>query len=132
LDKILRTSKQLIKYGFVAVVGLVVDFGAVIFAKEVLNFHYLVAVCLGFILGLILTYILSNRYVFGQPKGSHRKIFILFGIIGLGGLAILNLLVWLLTSKLGINYIISKALATIFVFMWNFFARRALYHDDIP
>lgn len=130
LKKHRHTAKQFVRYGVVAGIGLVVDFGTVIFAKQVLQFYYLIAVCLGFILGLIFTYFFSNKYVFGQPKGNQRTIFVLFGVVGLVGLGILNLLMWIMVSGLGINYIIAKALATIVVFAWNFIARRALFHDD--
>lgn len=133
IDSLLHGSStfaQMFRYGFVAGFGLVVDFGTVIFTGEVLGFHYLLAATSGFLLGLIVTYYLSNKLVFGQPKGDKRKVFILFAVIGLIGLIILNLLMWLLTGGLGINYIISKALATIVVFMWNFFARKALYKAE--
>jgi putative flippase GtrA len=48
----------------------------------------------------------------------------------LGGLIILNVLVWLLTGKLGLNYILSKTIATVFVFLWNFYARNKLYQES--
>jgi putative flippase GtrA len=128
-----KTLHQLWRYGLFASAGLALDYGTLIFLKEVVGLYYLLAVCGGFIVGLIATYILSNKYVFGQPKGSHRLIFTLFGIIGIGGLAILSFLVWLLTGQLGINYVISKTIATLFVFLWNFFVRRKLFnHEDLP
>lgn len=132
LQKILHSSSthaQMFRYAFVAGFGLVADFGTVILTKQILHFHYLVAACAGFLLGLIITYYLSNLMVFGQPKGDKRKLFLIFGLIGLVGLGILNLLMWGLTGGLGINYIVSKALATIVVFAWNFFARKSLYKE---
>lgn len=123
------TQAQMFRYGFVAFFGLAIDFGAVIFTKEILHLHYLIAACGGFILGLIVTYILSNKLVFGAPKANRGKIFLLFSLIGLVGLAILNLLMWFFTGGLGINYIVSKGLATIVVFMWNFFARKSLFKE---
>lgn len=137
LEQLLKsqsTHAQMFRYAFVAGIGLVVDFAAVIFTKQVLEFHYLAAACTGFMLGLVVNYVLSNLLVFGAPKGDKRQLFILFAVIGLVGLGILNLLMWALTGGLGINYIVSKALATIVVFMWNFFARKSLYKDaeEIP
>jgi putative flippase GtrA len=132
LKELLRgnsTHAQMFRYAFVAGFGLVVDFGTVIFTKQILGFHYLAAACCGFILGLIVTYILSNLAVFGKPKGNQWQLFTLFALIGIVGLGILNLLMWALTGGLGLNYIVSKALATIVVFMWNFFARKRLYKD---
>jgi len=125
------THIQLVKYFLMAGIGLIVDFSTLIFTKQILKFNYLIAACCGFILGLIVTYILSNRFVFGAPKQNPQKLFILFGIIGLVGLGTLYLLMWILTGKLGVNYILAKAIATIIVFIWNFFARKTLYKDKV-
>lgn len=123
-------ARQFARYFAVAGAGLIVDFGTVIFTKQVLGLYYLLAVCCGFILGLIFTYIFSNKFVFGAPKGDHKKVFLLFGIVGLVGLGILNILMLILTGWLGINYIIAKAAATIVVFAWNFLARRTLFKEE--
>ena len=123
------THLQMFRYAFVAGFGLVVDFGTVILVKQLLGLHYLLAACAGFLLGLVVTYFLSNLLVFGEPKGDKRKLFLIFGLIGLIGLGILNILMWGLTGGLGLNYIISKALATIVVFTWNFYARKTLYKE---
>ena len=128
-DKIFHTSKQLIIYGLAASVGLAVDFGVLILSKELLGLHYLLAVAAGFISGLIVVFLLSNRFVFGTPKGSLHSIFLLFAFIGLIGLVILEILVWFFAEELHLNYLLSKAIATIFVFMWNFFARKTLYQE---
>lgn len=122
-----NTHAQLIRYFVVAAGGLIVDFGTVIFTKEILNFHYLLAVCCGFLLGLVVTYLLSNRFVFGTPRSSQKKAFLLFSLIGLVGLGLLNILMFLMTGLAGINYIVAKVLATGVVFAWNFIARKTLY-----
>jgi len=95
--------------------------------KQLLGVYYLLATMCGFVLGLIVTYILSNKLVFGKPKDNKVKLFIMFALIGLIGLGILSLIVWILTGKLGLNYILSKTIATFIVFLWNFFARKLLY-----
>ncbi len=128
-ERMHRTLDQLFRYAAFAAIGLFFDYGTLIFLKQVIGLHYLLSVGGGFIVGLIITYLLSNKYVFGQPKGQHKLIFTLFGIIGIGGLLILDLLEWVLTGKLGLNYIVSKTIATVFVFIWNFFARRALFEN---
>lgn len=128
--KHLPTFIQMSRYFVAAGIGLLIDFGLVVVCKEVLGLYYLVAICIGFLAGLAVAYILSNRFVFGAPKTSHKQAFMLFGIIGLVGLGILNLLVWIFTSGFGINYLVSKALATIVVFMWNFFARKRLFKAE--
>lgn len=122
--------KQFVKYFGVALIGYIADFGSLILLTELLNIHYLIAASVGFTMGLIVIYILSNRFVFGKSKIKTKYIeFIIFAGIGLIGLGLLNLLMWIFTERFGAYYIISKIIATVFVYMWNFFARRAIYHE---
>jgi len=126
-----RLTGQFMRYLIVAFIGLGFDFGTLVFLREVVGVYYLAAAAGGFVAGLIVNYILSAKYVFSNPKiKSHAMNFGLFGLIGLIGLGILSVLMWILTSGLGINYIISKVLATVVVYAWNFLARRRLYHDE--
>jgi putative flippase GtrA len=125
-----KISKQFTKYFGVALIGYVIDFGTLIALTEILHVHYLIAATSGFILGLIVVYILSGKYVFGASKIKSRLIeFLLFAVIGLVGLGLLNLLMWVMTGLFGIYYIVSKIFATIVVYIWNFLARRSLYED---
>lgn len=120
--------KQLYRYTLTAGVGFAVDFGVLIFSKEVLNAPYLLAATLGFISGVIVLYLLGNRYVFSNPKIQSGIVnFSLFTFIGVIGLGILLGLMKLLTGVLGVQYVLSKLLSTIVVYMWNFFVRRLLY-----
>lgn len=122
---------QFIRYFGAATVGYATDFGLMIIFHEFFHFHYLIAATVGFCVGLAVVYILSNRYVFGQSKLSSKSAeFGLFTLIGVVGLGILTALMWLLTDVAHLNYLVSKILATIVVYTWNFFARRSLYHND--
>ena len=130
LQKHKPLALQFVKYFGVALIGYVADFGSLILLTELFNVHYLVAASVGFIMGLIVIYILSNRFVFGKSKIEKKYVeFIIFAGIGLVGLGLLNILMWVFTEGLGVYYIMSKIIATVFVYMWNFFARRAIYHD---
>lgn len=121
---------QFLRYLIVASIGYVVDFGSLIFFKQLIGWHYLLAATIGFLAGLIIVYFLSNRFVFGDSKiKSQAGEFGLFALIGLIGLVMLNLLMWLFTDIFLFNYLISKLIATVFVYIWNFFARRTLYHN---
>ena len=121
---------QFIRYFGAALIGFGVDFSTLIALKELLGLHYLIAATGGFLAGLIVVFILSNRYVFGESKIKSKSFaFGLFTLIGLVGLLVLNVLMWFLTDMIHLNYIVSKVIATIFVYAWNFFARRTLYHN---
>lgn len=125
-----QTTAQFLKYFGAALIGYAFDLGTLILLTEALHIHYLVSATISFTLGLIVVYIISSKYVFGKSRlKSKTHEFVLFALIGLVGLGLLNVIMWILTGSMQINYIASKILATIVVYAWNFIARRALYHD---
>ncbi len=124
-------SLQSGKYILAASVGYVFDLTILIFLHSSLELNYNLAATGGFIVGLIIQYILSNKYVFGESKLPRKSQEITgFAAIGVVGLIILNLLMWLFIGGLHINYIVAKIFATVFVYLWNYLARRSLYHED--
>lgn len=129
-DRAATVANQFVKYFGVALVGLIVDFGTLVFLHDVVHVHYLVAAAGGFIAGLAVNYALSSKYVFKNSKLKSRTLeFMMFGVVGLIGLGVLSLSMWLLVSVLGIQYLIAKCLATVVVYIWNFVGRKALYND---
>jgi putative flippase GtrA len=122
--------KQFGGYFSVAVVGLAVDFAILVLCAEIFRFHYLVSAGLGFAAGLVVTFLLSERFVFNDPTISQPLIrFGTFAMIGLAGMGILGYLMWLQVSTFAVPYLLAKVLATGVVFVWNFAARRALYRS---
>ncbi len=124
-----KTSIQLIRSLIVSIVALVVDFGGLIFLKEVFNINYLVAATISFLAGVTVNYILSVKWVFADRKLSSRKAeFIIFvGIctIGLG----LNLAIIAGMVQIGhLDYRVAKAVSTVVVFFWNFIARKKILY----
>lgn len=117
---------QFIRYGFVSGAALVVDFGGMVLLKEAFHVNYLVAATISFTLGLIVNYLLSLIWVFEKSKYSRGKEFSIFAAIGVCGLVINDIVIWLLTSKFGIFYVLSKLVATVLTFLWNFSARKFL------
>ncbi|MDM4762965.1 GtrA family protein [Galbitalea sp. SE-J8] len=120
--------RQLVSYFGVALIGLVVDFGLLVLLTSGLHVDYLIGAAVGFVAGLIVTYLLSERYVFHSPRiRSPWLRFLIFAGIGLVGLGLVEVLMWVFTDLVGLVYIASKVIATGVVYVWNFFARRAMY-----
>lgn len=118
---------QFLRYGFAASVSLAIDFGLLIILKEYAYAHYLLAATISFIAGLLTNYFLSNLWVFNSSKlSSKRREFLIFTIIGLIGLGLTDLLLWILTSIIGLYYVLSKSIATVIVYFWNFGARKKI------
>jgi putative flippase GtrA len=121
---------QFVRYFGVALVGLLVDFATLVFVHEMLHTSAVVAASAGFLAGIIVNYLLSVAFVFKNSKvNSKLAEFGLFCLVGLIGLGILSLLMWLLSDVWGIYYIVAKCLATVVVYVWNFVGRKALYND---
>ncbi len=120
-----NTFFQLIRYTFVGGVAFLADFGTLAFFTEYFNIHYLVSAIIGFTVGLTVNYILSITWVFNQRAVSNKSLeLLIFIIIGLVGLVFNELFLWFFTDKVEIHYLLSKIIATIIVYFWNFFARK--------
>lgn len=122
---------DMVKYGAVSVIALVVDFSSMMLMHS-LGINYLLATTLAFLFGLVTNYVISNRLVFKNPKINNSQIlFIAFGLVGVIGLIINDFIIWFTHSELQLNLVLSKIIAVTIVFFWNFLARRNfLYHGD--
>lgn len=128
IEKTENTKIQFLRYIFVGGISAVINIGTLYILKDIVNIYYLIANAIGFILGLITNYCLSKILVFTKENMSNPIIeFIIYALIGLIGLGIDSLLMWILTSKLNIYYMISKIFSTLLVFVWNFGIRKVVY-----
>jgi putative flippase GtrA len=124
-----KHSVQIARSVVVSVVALAVDFSTLVFTKEVLGFYYLVAATVGFTLGVIVNYILSNKWVFAHRQHASRtKEFSIFVAICLVGLVLNLLIIALFVEKAGLDYRIAKVFSTVVVFFWNFAGRKKLLY----
>jgi hypothetical protein len=88
---------------------------------------YPAAAALGFCFGLWIAYTTSVRFAFAQRALADKQMeFFLFALIGLLGLLITEVLLWLLVGKLGTGAHVAKLVAAGFVFLSNFTLRKLL------
>lgn len=127
-----RTIVQLFRYLFVGGGAFLVDFGSLYVFTEFAALHYLVAAALAFLLGLFTNYLLSISWVFASRRMENRWVeFAVFGLIGVVGLGLNELIMWQCTESLGFHYLVSKLMAAAVVMFWNFFARKfALFRRE--
>jgi len=118
---------ELARYFIASGTALLVDAGTLYLLTRIAGVHYLVSAATGFMLGLATIYIASVRWVFSKRrvKNTHQEILI-FTMIGIGGLGINELGIYLLTEKLLFHFMLSKLLVTTLVFTWNFGIRKLL------
>lgn len=118
---------QMFRYAIVGGVSFAVDYGLLYVLTECYGFHYLLSATISFIAGLAVNYLISIRWVFGKSKLSSRAAeFVVYGIIGVVGLLLNNLLLYLFTDHLHLHYMLSKLIAAAIVLAWNFLGRKII------
>ena len=117
---------QLLRYGISGFTATLVDFAVLTLLTEHLGEHLLLVwTAIAFISGLLVSYLLSVNWVFDIRRLSSRTAEVsVYLLIGLVGLLLTELLMWLFANKLGIFYLLSKLIASVMVFLWNFCAKK--------
>lgn len=110
--------------------GFMVDYGTLTLCYQLFEMHYLFASVIGFVSGLIFVYIISNKWVFFYRKMQQQQVleFTIFGIIGVIGLLLTLVFMWVFTEICAIHVQISKLLTTALVLFWNFGARKFILY----
>ncbi|MBN1463292.1 MAG: GtrA family protein [Paludibacteraceae bacterium] len=122
---------QLIRYFFVGGCAFVIDISLLFFLTEYVGIYYLISAGISFLVALTVNYFLSVSWVFNKRTVENRLFeFTLFLVIGLIGLGLNELFLWIFTDKLFIYYLFSKIITTAIVCSWNFFARKFILFNN--
>lgn len=134
-----KNSKNFFEFSRYIIVGgsaFVLDFLIMYLCNEFVfkgEFLY-ISVFLGYVIGLIYNFLLSCAYVFkdGFKKIKNKEIqcFIIFTIIGIIGLGLTEILMFLFVDLADINYMISKIITGVIVVFWNYLARKIIIFKD--
>lgn len=129
-EKIEHLLVQIFRFGIVGVVATLIDFIFLYFFKELCQIQVVIANTLSFIISVIYNYWASLTFVFDvNPEKSKSKNFIIFVVCSVIGLLLNDLIVWVVTDKLNVYYLISKVIATVFVMVFNFITRKSFWNE---
>lgn len=121
-----NTFIQFIRYSVVGSAALAIDFAALFLLTHYAGIHYLKSAAVAFLAGLAVNYALSTIWVFSSRKQRNRLLeFAVFAAVGVAGLGLNELGMWLFTGRLQIHYMWAKAITAAVVYIWNFGARKA-------
>jgi putative flippase GtrA len=112
---------KFLKFCIVGFSGMIIDFGTTWLLKEKLKINKYIANSTGFILAASSNYLLNRFWTFHSINPRVATEYASFIIISLIGLAINNLIIYLLNEKIKINFYLSKLFAIGVVTVWNFF-----------
>lgn len=122
-----NTLIQLFRYTFVGGGAFVVDFFLLWFLTDICEVDYLLSSMISFLVGLAVNYFISTHWVFAKVTAvlqNKMMEFFIFLVIGIIGLCLNSAIIWLVTEKFRLHYLISKLVAASIVYLWNFFARK--------
>lgn len=126
-DKTDNVFIQLFRYLISGASAFLIDTGIMILLKETIGMHYLQASIIGFIVGVIYTYMLSISWIFDQRRVPNQWLELFyFSLIAIVGLGLTWFFMKFFTETLFTHYIVSKILTTIIVSLWNFIAKKIL------
>ncbi|MCM8594253.1 GtrA family protein [Accumulibacter sp.] len=122
---------QFVRYVMVGGLAFVVDFTSLFVLTSGVGLHYLVSASIAFMLGLLTNYLLCVAWIFSFRAIRNRlQEFTIFGLIGVAGLLLNNLLLLLFTELAGFHYLASKGVAAGLILFFNFSLRRILLFSE--
>jgi putative flippase GtrA len=123
-------SLELVRYTCVGGLASLVDVGLLWVLTSFVGVYYLHAATIAFGFGLITSYLLSIAWVFHERKFHNPLVELgLFTLIGGVGLLCNGMAIWFFTEYADLHYLCSKMVAGLFVFLWNFLAKKlVLFH----
>lgn len=125
IDKTDNTFVQLFRYTFVGGIAFVIDFTLLYLLTDYVGLYHIISASISFIVGLAVNYVLSKIFVFSHSVVQNKTgEFLIFALIGVVGLFLTDLMMWILVDMGSIYYLTAKIITTLLVYLWNFFARK--------
>ncbi len=129
---------QILKFSVVGGISFVVDFVVYAVLCNVLQVHYMIAGIAGFVVSVVVNYVLSMKFVFdSRDDMSKEKEFVMFVVLSLIGMGLNSFILYLCIDILysywmwlnGIMDIetmnlFAKLIATAIVMIYNFVTRK--------
>jgi len=112
---------QFIKFCVVGASGVAVDFGVTWIFKEAVRINKYAANSMGFLCAATSNYALNRIWTFESHAQDVAAQYVRFLGIAAVGLAINNLVIYLLHGRLRRNFYLAKLFAIGVVTLWNFF-----------
>lgn len=137
-----NTFVQFFRFAFVGTAATAFDYGVTAVVRELFGFSDELSTACGFAVGLVVNYVLSVLWVFNSKNINRAKEFTVFAVIGVIGLGLNTLLIYLFGELFDLNmpvyipkigdlplFYIFRVLATLITFVWNFTARKYILYN---
>jgi putative flippase GtrA len=116
---------EVVRYAAISAVAFVFDLALLTLLAQRLGVHYLVAASISFLVGGVVAYFLSVRFVFRFRRVQTRSLEgATFVALGLAGLAVNIVVMALLVGNAGTSIVAAKVVAAAGTFGVNFLLRK--------
>lgn len=119
LKKLYQKFRNLILYGVFGSISAGLDFVIYTLLVQVAGVQYLVANCISVLAGITTSFLLNRNFNF-KIKDKTPQRFSIFLIVGLCGLLLSNLILYLCIDQLHMHKIVSKILSIVLVVFFQF------------
>jgi len=109
----------LCKYVSSGILSLGVDYAILFILTERAGLYYLYSVAISYFFGLFTNFLLNKYWTFQKKRDTASQLIKYLLLAGANYILTLGLM-YLLTSILGINYLLSRGVVLILVVCWNF------------
>ncbi|MGN0037171.1 MAG: GtrA family protein [Bacteroidaceae bacterium] len=111
--------RNLILYGVIGSLTSMLDFAVFTVLTSCLGVYYLLANCLSVLVGISTSFVLNRSYNF-KVKDKTKRRFLIFLSVGLSGLCMSNLILWIGIDKLQANEQLTKLASIVLVVFFQF------------
>ena len=116
---------QFIQNGFASGIAFIFDFGLLVTLTELAGVNYLLSGTIAFFVGHMVHYAFCVLWIFPQRRFASRLAEIgAFMAVGVAGVGMNAFVLWVFTEPAGIPYKLSKLIAVIIVYFFNFFTKK--------
>lgn len=111
--------RNLVLYGIIGSFTSFLDFCIFTVLSAYVGLYYIVANCISVLVGITTSFVLNRTYNF-KVKDKTKQRFAIFLTVGLCGLLLSNLILWVGIDKLHINEMITKLASIVLVVGFQF------------
>jgi len=119
----MRLPRQISTFFGVGVVSIVVDYGTLMFLREVFGVSPVLAAQAGYLVGGLVNYLLNRAHTFATDR-DHVQAGVRFAGVMAVGFSLTSLFMWIFAETLEIPYLVARVITTGIVFCWNFGAHK--------
>jgi putative flippase GtrA len=112
--------ERILKFGSVGAFTFIIDFGLTYFLKEKLNQNKFIANSTGFIVSATVNFIINRYWTFNSLEHDMLVQFTKFLTIASFGLLLNTVIIYILNTKIRLNFYVSKLIAVFIVMFYNY------------